>query len=90
MRLLITAGPTREPLDAVRFLSNRSSGKVGLALAAAGQAAGHEVTLLLGPGPETSDVQRQLAADAPAPAANQKSEIRNQKSASTVSSPPRN
>jgi len=35
MRLLITAGPTREPLDPVRFLSNRSSGKMGYALAEA-------------------------------------------------------
>ncbi len=52
MRLLITAGPTREPLDAVRYLSNRSSGRMGLALAAAGISAGHDVTLLLGPGPD--------------------------------------
>ena len=49
MHLLITAGPTREPIDAVRFLSNRSSGRLGLALARAGLEAGHEVTLLLGP-----------------------------------------
>lgn len=49
MKLLITAGPTREPIDAVRFLSNRSSGKLGLGLARAAYAAGHEVTLLLGP-----------------------------------------
>jgi len=46
---LITAGPTREPIDAVRFISNRSSGKLGLALAEAAVAAGHDVTLLLGP-----------------------------------------
>ena len=48
-RLLITAGPTREPIDAVRFISNRSSGRMGIALAHAGAAAGHDVTLLLGP-----------------------------------------
>ena len=49
MRLLITAGPTREPLDPVRFLSNRSTGKMGYALAAAAAARGHEVTLISGP-----------------------------------------
>ena len=49
MRLLITAGPTREPIDAVRFISNRSSGRMGVALADAAAEAGHEVTLLLGP-----------------------------------------
>jgi len=49
MRLLITAGPTREPLDPVRFLSNRSSGKMGYALAEAALAAGHEVVLISGP-----------------------------------------
>lgn len=51
MRLLITAGPTREPIDAVRFISNRSSGRMGIAIAQAAVAAGHEVTLLLGPVP---------------------------------------
>jgi len=49
MHLLITAGPTREPIDAVRFLSNRSSGRLGLALTRAALDAGHTVTLLLGP-----------------------------------------
>ena len=49
MKILITAGPTREPLDPVRFLSNRSSGKMGYALAAAAAARGHEVTLISGP-----------------------------------------
>jgi phosphopantothenoylcysteine decarboxylase/phosphopantothenate--cysteine ligase len=49
MRLLVTAGPTREALDPVRFLSNRSSGKMGYAIAAAGIARGHEVTLVSGP-----------------------------------------
>ncbi len=49
MHFLITAGPTREPIDPVRFLSNRSSGKMGYALAVAAYAAGHEVTLISGP-----------------------------------------
>lgn len=49
MRILITAGPTREPIDDVRFISNRSSGQMGFALAEAASVAGHEVTLLLGP-----------------------------------------
>ncbi|MFI4859278.1 MAG: phosphopantothenoylcysteine decarboxylase [Phycisphaerales bacterium JB063] len=49
MRILITAGPTREPIDDVRFISNRSSGQMGFALARAAAQAGHEVTLLLGP-----------------------------------------
>lgn len=49
MHFLITAGPTREPLDPVRYLSNRSSGKMGYALAAAAHLAGHEVTLISGP-----------------------------------------
>lgn len=49
MRILITAGPTREPIDDVRFISNRSSGQMGFALARAAAEAGHEATLLLGP-----------------------------------------
>jgi phosphopantothenoylcysteine decarboxylase/phosphopantothenate--cysteine ligase len=59
MKLLITAGPTREPLDPVRFLSNRSSGKMGYALAEAAAARGHEVTLVSGPValPPPEDVQ---------------------------------
>ena len=48
-RVLITAGPTREPLDPVRFISNRSSGKMGYALAVAAKQAGAEVTLVSGP-----------------------------------------
>jgi phosphopantothenoylcysteine decarboxylase/phosphopantothenate--cysteine ligase len=48
-RLLITAGPSREPLDAVRYLSNRSSGKMGYALARLGARRGAEVTLISGP-----------------------------------------
>ena len=49
MRLLVSAGPTREFLDPVRFLSNRSTGRMGYAVAAAGVVAGHEVTLVSGP-----------------------------------------
>lgn len=49
MRLLITAGPTREPIDPVRYLSNRSSGKMGYALATAALAKGHQVVLISGP-----------------------------------------
>jgi phosphopantothenoylcysteine decarboxylase/phosphopantothenate--cysteine ligase len=47
--VLITAGPTEEPLDAVRFLSNRSSGKMGYALAEAAAARGARVTVVAGP-----------------------------------------
>jgi phosphopantothenoylcysteine decarboxylase/phosphopantothenate--cysteine ligase len=49
MRVLITAGPTREPIDAVRYIGNRSSGRMGAALATTALGAGHEVTLILGP-----------------------------------------
>ncbi len=49
MRFLITAGPTREHLDPVRYLSNGSSGKMGYALAAAAVARGGEVELVSGP-----------------------------------------
>ena len=49
MRLLITAGPTREYLDDVRYLSNASSGRMGYAIASAAVAAGHEVVLISGP-----------------------------------------
>jgi phosphopantothenoylcysteine decarboxylase/phosphopantothenate--cysteine ligase len=49
VRLLITAGPTREPIDPVRYLSNRSSGKMGYAIAEAAIEAGHEVILISGP-----------------------------------------
>lgn len=56
MNILVTAGPTREAIDPVRFLSNRSSGRMGYAIAAAAAAAGHEVRLISGP----------VALDAPA------------------------
>jgi phosphopantothenoylcysteine decarboxylase / phosphopantothenate---cysteine ligase len=48
-RVLVTAGPTHEPIDPVRYIANRSSGKQGFAIAAAAQAAGAEVTLISGP-----------------------------------------
>ncbi|MBX3465223.1 MAG: hypothetical protein KF830_18805 [Planctomycetes bacterium] len=73
--LLITAGPTREHLDDVRFLSNGSSGRMGCALAAAARNAGHAATLVLGPValeppagvrvvPVVSAVEMQAAAEA--------------------------
>ena len=48
-RVLITAGPTREPIDPVRFISNHSSGRMGFAVAQAAAEAGAEVTLVSGP-----------------------------------------
>lgn len=48
-KILITAGPTREPIDPVRFISNKSSGKMGYALAEAAVKAGNHVTLISGP-----------------------------------------
>jgi phosphopantothenoylcysteine decarboxylase/phosphopantothenate--cysteine ligase len=48
-RVLITAGPTHEPIDPVRYIANRSSGKQGFAISAAAQAAGADVTLVSGP-----------------------------------------
>jgi phosphopantothenoylcysteine decarboxylase/phosphopantothenate--cysteine ligase len=60
MRILLTAGPTREPIDPVRYLGNRSSGKMGAAVVEAGLAAGHSITAILGPGvvPFPTDVRR--------------------------------
>jgi phosphopantothenoylcysteine decarboxylase/phosphopantothenate--cysteine ligase len=49
MKVLITAGPTYEPIDPVRFIGNRSSGKMGIALAEAFAASGNEVILIKGP-----------------------------------------
>src|ERR1700742_512505 len=48
-RVLISAGPTRERIDPVRFISNRSSGKMGFAVAQAAREAGAEVVLVSGP-----------------------------------------
>ncbi len=50
LKIVATAGPTRAPLDPIRFLSNRSSGRMGYALAAAAWRRGGEVTLISGPG----------------------------------------
>ena len=49
MKIIVTAGPTREYLDPVRFLSNPSTGKMGFAIAAEAARRGHEVTLIAGP-----------------------------------------
>jgi phosphopantothenoylcysteine decarboxylase/phosphopantothenate--cysteine ligase len=49
VRFVVTAGPTRESIDPVRFISNRSSGKMGYAIADAAIAAGHDVRLISGP-----------------------------------------
>ena len=58
MRAVVTAGPTLEPIDPVRFLSNRSSGQQGYAVAAALAAEGFDVTLVSGPTalPDVADV----------------------------------
>lgn len=66
-RVVITAGGTREPIDAVRWIGNHSSGRTGLALAAAARDAGAAVTLLLGPTESTPpagvDVERFVTVD---------------------------
>lgn len=66
--VVVTAGPTHEPLDPVRFLGNRSSGKMGVAVAAEAAARGAAVTLILGPGtvppPPGVEVVRVETADA--------------------------
>jgi len=49
VRFVVTAGPTREYIDAVRFLSNPSTGRMGFAVARVARAAGHDVTLIAGP-----------------------------------------
>ena len=48
-KILITAGPTREFIDPVRFISNPSTGRMGIAIAQAVKSAGADVTLILGP-----------------------------------------
>jgi len=62
MRFLITAGPTREHFDPVRYISNRSSGKMGYALAEAARAVGGEVTLVSGPTALTPPAQVEFVA----------------------------
>ena len=49
MKILISAGPTQEPIDEVRYITNASSGKMGAALVEAAVEKGHKVTLVLGP-----------------------------------------
>jgi phosphopantothenoylcysteine decarboxylase/phosphopantothenate--cysteine ligase len=49
LKVVITAGPTREPIDPVRYITNRSSGKMGFAVAAAAREAGADVVLVSGP-----------------------------------------
>ncbi|MFA5793812.1 MAG: phosphopantothenoylcysteine decarboxylase [Candidatus Brocadiia bacterium] len=49
MKILVTAGPTREYFDRVRYISNPSTGRMGFEIAAAAKARGHEVTLVTGP-----------------------------------------
>ena len=56
MRVVVTAGPTREPIDPVRLISNRSSGKMGYRLAEAAWARGAEVVLISGPSGEAAPV----------------------------------
>jgi len=52
MRVLVTAGPTIEPIDPIKLITNRSSGKMGIAVARIAAARGAEVTLIYGPGSE--------------------------------------
>ena len=58
--MLITAGPTHEPVDAVRYIANRSSGRLGIALAEAAAARRDRVTLLLGPTPSSPPQHSQV------------------------------
>ena len=58
--ILITAGPTHEPIDAVRYLANRSSGTLGIAIAEASVRRACPTTLLLGPTPLTPDPEFQI------------------------------
>jgi len=66
-RVLVTAGPTHEPIDPVRYIGNRSSGKMGVAIAREAAARGAEVTLVLGPAttspPPSMEVIRAQTAD---------------------------
>jgi phosphopantothenoylcysteine synthetase/decarboxylase len=67
VKFLVTAGPTREPIDPVRFLSNRSSGKMGYAIARVAAARRHEVILISGPvclpAPDGVELVRVLTTD---------------------------
>ena len=55
LKILVTAGPTRQPIDAVRYISNYSSGKMGFEIAKAASRRGAEVVLITGPSDLTSD-----------------------------------
>ncbi len=55
MHIIVTAGPTRQYIDDVRFITNASSGRMGVAVAEAAVEAGHDVTLLIGPSPAAED-----------------------------------
>ncbi|MEP7077784.1 MAG: phosphopantothenoylcysteine decarboxylase [Chthoniobacterales bacterium] len=67
MKFVVTAGPTQEAIDPVRYLSNRSSGKMGYAIAEAALEASHDVTLITGPvhipPPERATLIRIVSAD---------------------------
>jgi len=63
MRIIVTAGPTRERIDAVRFITNASSGKMGCAVAATAARAGHEVTLLAGESVSAAGLPESCAVD---------------------------
>ena len=74
LRVLVTAGGTREPIDPVRFIGNRSSGRMGIALAAAAARRGADVTLIAAnvslpepAGVRRIDVETAAAAGAPPP-----------------------
>ena len=59
-KILVTAGPTREPIDPVRFISNHSSGKMGIAIANEALRRGGEVLLIHGPGVDTSFLSERI------------------------------
>ncbi|WP_416359052.1 phosphopantothenoylcysteine decarboxylase, partial [Atlantibacter subterranea] len=82
LNIMITAGPTREPLDPVRYITNHSSGKMGFAIAAAAAARGAHVTLVSGPvslptpaGVERIDVTTALEMEAAVQARAQQQQI---------------
>ena len=58
-RMIVTSGPTHEPIDPVRYIANRSSGKQGHAIAAAAAAAGADVTLVIRPGEPARSARRE-------------------------------
>jgi len=64
LKVVVTAGPTREPIDPVRYITNRSSGKMGFAVAAAARDAGADVVLVTGPvAPPTPPAVRRFDAE---------------------------